>query len=203
MSKLSNLKTDKYESNRRDAIRAAASVFATKGYHGASTADIAAELGIKQGSLYHYIKSKEEALYEVCLLGIEDYVSRMKSIASSRQSSEAKLLAVVTSHLASYREKNEAMKVHNDERLYLPKERRGELKRLGTLYRTLLEQILQLGIDEGTYRADIDIEFVAKTMIGVCNSWGHHLVRYPELDMFEVVQKCADYFVHGLIETMS
>jgi len=203
MSTVTNLKTDKYESNRRDAIRAAASVFAAKGYHGASTADIAAELGIKQGSLYHYIKSKEEALYEVCLLGIEDYVSRMKGIARSRQSSEAKLLAVVTSHLASYREKNEAMKVHNDERLYLPKERRGELKRLGTLYRTLLEQILQAGIDEGTYRADIDIEFVAKTMIGVCNSWGHHLVRYPELDMFEVVQKCSDYFVHGLIETKS
>jgi len=198
MSTATELKTDKYQSNRREAIRAAASVFAAKGYHGASTADIAAELGIKQGSLYHYIKSKEEALYEVCLLGIEDYVTRMKSIARSRQSSEAKLLAVVTSHLASYREKNEAMKVHNDERLYLPKERRGELKRLGTLYRTLLEKILQSGIDEGTYRADIDIEFVAKTMIGVCNSWGHHLVRYPELDMFEVVQKCADYFVHGL-----
>lgn len=201
MSSLATNKSDKYLANRHDAIRAAASVFASKGYHGASTGDIATELGIKQGSLYHYIKSKEEALYEVCLLGIEDYVSRMKSIAGSRQSPEAKLVAVVTSHLASYREKNEAMKVHNDERLYLPKERRGELKRLGTLYRTLLEGILEQGVQTGTYRTDVDVEFVAKTIIGVCNSWGHHLVRYPDMDMFEIVQKCADYFVYGLIET--
>lgn len=193
-------KSEKYIVQRRAAINAAAIVFASKGYHGASTGDIAAELGIKQGSLYHYISSKEEALYEVCLLGIEDYVARMQSIASSRQSVEAKLLAVVTSHLASYREKNEAMKVHNDERLYLPKERRGELKKLGTHYRRLLEKIIEAGIEDQTYRSDIDVQFVAKTIIGVCNSWGHHLMRYPEMDMFEIVQKCTDYFMHGLIE---
>ena len=43
----------------------------------------------------------------------------MKSIAASDQPFEAKLMATVTSHLSSYREKNEALKVHNDERLYL------------------------------------------------------------------------------------
>ena len=92
------------------AILAAASVFSEKGFHGATTKDIAERLGIKQGSLYYYFRSKEEALEEVCLFGIQDYVQRMDEIAGSDQPFEAKLMAVLTSHLLSYREKNEALK---------------------------------------------------------------------------------------------
>ena len=54
--------TDKYQQQRAQAIRCAAAVFAEKGFHGASTKDIAERIGIKQGSLYYYFKSKEEAL---------------------------------------------------------------------------------------------------------------------------------------------
>ena len=64
----------RYQHQKQLAIRSAASVFAEKGFHGASTRDIAERMGIKQGSLYYYFKSKEDALGEVCLYGIEDYV---------------------------------------------------------------------------------------------------------------------------------
>ena len=86
----------RYQSQKQLAIRSAASVFAEKGFHGASTKDIAERMGIKQGSLYYYFKSKEEALGEVCLYGIEDYVERMRSIAASDQPFEAKLMAIIT-----------------------------------------------------------------------------------------------------------
>ena len=49
----------RYQQQRHEAIRAAAAVFSEKGYHGASTREIAARIGIKQGSLYYYFKSKE------------------------------------------------------------------------------------------------------------------------------------------------
>jgi AcrR family transcriptional regulator len=116
--------SDRYQDQRKQAIRSAAAVFAEKGFHGSSTRDIAERLGIKQGSLYYYFKSKEEALGEVCLFGIEDYVNRMQTIASGDQPFEAKIMATVTSHLSSYRERYESLKVYNDERLYLPDERR-------------------------------------------------------------------------------
>ena len=73
----------KYQHQRQVAIRSAAAVFAEKGFHGSSTRDIAERMGIKQGSLYYYFKSKEEALGEVCLFGIEDYVRRMETIAAT------------------------------------------------------------------------------------------------------------------------
>ena len=190
----------RYRQQRQEAIRAAASVFAEKGFHGASTRDIAERLGIKQGSLYYYFRSKEEALGEVCLFGIEDYVRRMERIATSDQPFEAKLLATLTSHLSSYREKNEALKVYNDERLYLPEEKRKVLKQLGSGYRQLLEGIFEEGIRQGVIRQSIDCHFAAQAVIGICNAWGDLIVRDPDLDIFDVTQKSADLLLNGFSE---
>ena len=197
---MSQAATDKYLEQRREAIRAAASVFAEKGFHGSSTRDIAERLGIKQGSLYYYFKSKEEALGEVCLYGIEDYAHRMEAIAASDQPFEAKLLATVMSHLSSYRERNEALKVHNDERLYLPLERRARLKELGTHYREKLERIIEEGVADGTLRESLDCHFAAQSVIGLCNAWGEIIVRDPALDVFAIIRKCADLLLTGVRE---
>jgi AcrR family transcriptional regulator len=192
--------TNKYQQKHQHAIRAAASVFAAKGFHGASTKDIAERMGIKQGSLYYYFKSKEEALGEVCLFGIEDYVHRMDDIAKSDQPFEAKLIATITSHLSSYRERNEALKVHNDERLYLPAEKRTKLKRLGTRYRQNLEEIFEEGVRNGVLRDSLDCHFAAQSVIGICNAWGDLIVRDPQLDLFDVIQKCTDLLLNGFRE---
>lgn len=192
--------SQKYQQQRQQAIKSAAAVFAEKGFHGSSTRDIAEHMGIKQGSLYYYFKSKEEALGEVCLYGIEDYVEHMKQIAASEESFESKLMATITSHLTSYRERNEALKVYNDERLYLPKERRKKLKLLGSNYRQLLEGIFDEGVRSGVLRDSIDSHFAAQAVIGICNAWGDIIVRDPDLDLFEIIQKCSDLLLNGFRE---
>ncbi len=192
--------SSRYESQKQLAIRSAASVFAEKGFHGASTKDIAERMGIKQGSLYYYFKSKEEALGEVCLFGIEDYVERMQSIASSDQPFEAKLLATITSHLTSYRERNEALKVHNNERLYLPEDKRAKLKELGSRYRQQLETIFEEGARTGALRDTINCHFAAQAVISMCNGWGNFIVRDPNLDLFDLTQKCTDLVLNGFVE---
>ena len=197
---MAHTNTNRYQQQHHHAVCAAASVFAEKGFHGASTKDIAERMGIQQGSLYYYFKSKEEALGEVCLFGIEDYVQRMEHIAISDQPFEAKLMATITSHLSSYREKNEALKVHNDERLYLPEAKRTRLKQLGSGYRQSLEGIFEEGIRSGALRDSLDCHFAAQSVIGVCNAWGDVIVRDPELDLFDIIQKCTDLLLNGFRE---
>ena len=197
------LATDNSNTKRERAVLAAASVFAEKGYHGASTRDIAERMGIQQGSLYYYFRSKQDALERVCLFGIEDYVTRMEATARSDQPFEAKLLATLTSHLGSYREKNEALKVHNSGRLYLPEEKRRKLKALGSRYRQLLEAMFESGIASGALRPDVDAHFAAQSVIGLCNAWGELIVRDAALDIFDVVQRCQDLLLNGLRERRS
>jgi AcrR family transcriptional regulator len=187
----------KYQQQRLQAIKSAAAVFADKGFHGSSTRDIAERMGIKQGSLYYYFKSKEEALGEVCLFGIEEYVEHMKVIAASEQSFESKLMATVTSHLSSYRERNEALKVYNNERFYLPDDKRSKLKVLGSTYRQMLENIFEAGVVNGTLRESIDCHFAAQAVIGICNAWGEIIVRDPDRDLFDIIQKCTDLLMNG------
>ncbi|HEX4518302.1 MAG TPA: TetR/AcrR family transcriptional regulator [Gaiellaceae bacterium] len=50
---------------RQEIVDAAAEVFRRKGYSDASIQDIADEVGILGGSLYHHIDAKEDLLYEV------------------------------------------------------------------------------------------------------------------------------------------
>lgn len=188
----------RYDQQRLEAIKAAAAEFAEHGFHGSSTSGIARRLGIKQGSLYYYFKSKEEALFEVCMLGLRDYLRRMEAIAESDQPFESKLLATVTSHLTSYREKNEALKVYNAERLYLSEEERRELKLQGSRYRQLLEGIFADAAAANLLRPSIDCHFAALAVIGIGNALGELIVRDPDLEVFELVQKCTDLLLHGL-----
>ena len=192
-------KTDspRYQKQKLAAIQAAANVFSAKGFHGASTGDIAAELGIKQGSLYYYFDSKEEALEEVCLYGLQQYTANKDAIAAGTGSFESRLFAVVSNHLGSYRSKSEALKVHNDERLYLPAERRRRLKALGSHYREQLETMINDGIATGEVRGTVDAHFMAQSVIGMCNGLGEIIVRDADADVFDLAKKCTDLLLQG------
>lgn len=50
---------------REELIDAAAGIFLDKGYHATSVQDIAEVLGILKGSVYYYIDSKEDLLFEI------------------------------------------------------------------------------------------------------------------------------------------
>src|ERR1700754_5048275 len=49
----------------REVLEAAARVFYERGYSDASVQDVADELGILKGSLYHYIDTKEDLLFRL------------------------------------------------------------------------------------------------------------------------------------------
>src|SRR2546429_7093276 len=54
---------------RSELTRAAARLFAEKGYHGTSIGDLAEAMGVQKGSLYAHIESKADLLWEVARQG--------------------------------------------------------------------------------------------------------------------------------------
>src|SRR6476661_8055932 len=81
-------------------IEAAARVFAERGFHGATTQDIADVLGIRQASLYYYFSSKEAALELVCIKGVEGFFEAAKAIAAGPGPARERLSLLVKSHLS-------------------------------------------------------------------------------------------------------
>src|SRR5882757_1114143 len=82
-----------------EIIDAAARVFAERGFHGATTQDIADVLGIRQASLYYYFPSKEGALELVCLQGVAGFFEVAKAIAAGPGSAADKLARLIKAHL--------------------------------------------------------------------------------------------------------
>lgn len=56
---------DRVSERRAHIVRAAARVFRAKGFHGATIRDVAIEAGLSQGSLYNYVRTKDDILYLV------------------------------------------------------------------------------------------------------------------------------------------
>jgi AcrR family transcriptional regulator len=60
--------------------RAAARLFAEKGYHGTSVGDLAGALGVQKGSLYSHIDSKADLLWEVAREGAKAFHAALDTV---------------------------------------------------------------------------------------------------------------------------
>src|SRR3981189_388942 len=103
-----------------EIIEAAARVFAERGFHGATTQDIADVLGIRQASLYYYFPSKEGALELVCLQGVAGYFEVPKAIAAGPGTATDKLARLIRSHLSPLSDRSDFVRVFLNEPQHLP-----------------------------------------------------------------------------------
>ena len=65
-------KQSKPSTRLEEVLQSAANIFFAKGFHAASIEDVARDVGMLKGSLYYYIKSKDDLLFQLLLAGIED-----------------------------------------------------------------------------------------------------------------------------------
>lgn len=160
--------------NRRrrtaEIIDAAAQVFARRGFHGASTQDIADVLGVRQASLYYYFPSKEVALEMVCARGVEGFVEAAIRITEGEGTASDKLRGLVASHLNPLRDRLDYVKVFLNERKHLSAESRHRIGRHSRAVERIFEDVLSSGRDSGEFRADLDPRFTALAILGMLNA---------------------------------
>ncbi|MGX6448958.1 TetR/AcrR family transcriptional regulator [Patulibacter sp. S7RM1-6] len=117
---------------RRDAevLAAATKVFYEKTYPEASVQDVADELGILKGSLYHYIKTKEDLLVWLCE-DVHDDLDAFLAEIQAREDAEplARLDAYVRSHVTFSTGNLARVAVYHHDYDQLSAERSKELRR--------------------------------------------------------------------------
>ncbi|HLX14180.1 MAG TPA: TetR/AcrR family transcriptional regulator [Bradyrhizobium sp.] len=151
-------------------IEAAARVFAERGFHGATTQDIADALGIRQASLYYYFSSKELALELVCLKGVEGFLEAGKAIAAGLGSARERLILLINSHLSPLIDRRDFVKVFLNERQHLPAESRRRIGRWSRGLERIFEDVIKEGMAKGEFRADLDPRMATLAILGMCNA---------------------------------
>src|SRR5947199_273912 len=110
---------------RNELTRAAARLFAEKGYHGTSIGDLAQALGVQKGSLYSHIESKADLLWEVAREGSVAFHAALDALPEEGPVVE-RIRAALRAHLRVVAEQLDIATVFVREWRYLEGERRGE-----------------------------------------------------------------------------
>jgi AcrR family transcriptional regulator len=184
---------------RRSAeiIAAAAKVFARRGYHGASTQDIADVLGMRQASLYYYLESKDAALEAVCADGIEDYGTRAQAVLRGKGSAAEKVAKLVFHHLSPMVERQDFTLVFLRERRFLPKPARKRIRALELRYERTIQKIIEKGIASGEFRADLDARMATLALLGLGNSAVSWYGREPDASFERITSSYVDLLVRA------
>jgi AcrR family transcriptional regulator len=153
-----------------EIIDAAARVFAERGFHGATTQDIADVLGIRQASLYYYFPSKEGALELVCLHGVGGFFEVAKAIASGPGSAAEKLSRLIKAHLSPLVDRSDFVRVFLNERQHLPAESRRRIGKWSRGLERVFEDVLKEGVRRGEFRPDLDTRLAALATLGMANA---------------------------------
>lgn len=192
--------TRRHASQRRRApqiIKAAARVFAERGFHGATTQDIADVLGIKQASLYYYFSSKEAALELVCLRGVEGFFEAAKAIAARPERARKRLALLINSYLSPLVDRADFVKVFLNERQHLPTESRRRIGRWSRGLERIFEEVIKEGIAKGEFRAALDPRMATLAILGMCNavsSWQ----RNENVDVAQISAEFARLVIDGI-----
>jgi AcrR family transcriptional regulator len=162
---------------RKAVVDAAARVFAERGYHGASTQDIADLLGMRQASLYYYFHSKEAALEEVCALGTEGFIETAEAVARSGASAEERLRRLLAAHIMPLQDRSDYMLTFLNERKWLPTESRRRIGRLSRRLEAIFERVIREGMRSGEFRGELNPRLTTLGLLGMMNavaSWHDH-----------------------------
>ncbi|MBI3451524.1 MAG: TetR/AcrR family transcriptional regulator [Rhodospirillales bacterium] len=80
----------------------AAELFATRGFAGTSTADIARACGFSKALFYHYFASKEQVLYDLLIAYVTALLAAAEAALAESADPRAQFRAVVRAHLRLY-----------------------------------------------------------------------------------------------------
>ena len=173
-----------------DIVSAAAKVFRTKGYHAATVRDIAEEVGILKGSLYHHFESKEALLYLVVKEPIAQLYRTIAEIAATEGSAAEKLRRAISAHLEAFDRHYPHLFVYLREREAVKRRFREKIGFSPKEYERCWQQILREGVENGEFRADLDIQVASYGLLGMLN-W---LYKWYDPNGRLSVQEVAEQF---------
>jgi AcrR family transcriptional regulator len=139
----------------------AAKCFARFGFKKASVDEIAKQAGVGKGTVYLAADSKEDLYYQVLHREMRAWIAECSQVLDHRKPADkllAELLGIAMGHLERHPLLCELLFGSTEKTMPEWRDRFVELRALG---RANLIEILRLGIRQGVFRKDLEVETVA------------------------------------------
>lgn len=184
---------------RARIVEAAIRVFADRGFHRATVAEVAREADVADGTIYLYFKNKDDLL--ACLF--EERMAELNALMTAElaqvDGALERVRCFVKTHLRMVRERPALAQVlivelRQSARLIKAHKATGFAS-----YLDIIGGIVERGVKEGSVRATVDAKAVRRAIFGaldeVALSW---LLGGRRFDLGKNAEQLADLFARGL-----
>lgn len=181
---------------RNAVIVAAARAFAARGYHNTSLDDVAAALKVTKPTIYSYVKSKEELLFECFRQGVDAILTGFRD-AESRGGSGRERLMTVARHYAVAVTGDFGWCMVRLEEEDLGKPLSTKIKALKSEVDQGLRRLIRQGVADGSIRA-CDQKMTAFALAGALNWIAHWHRADAALSPQQIADRLLEVFELGL-----
>lgn len=165
------------DAKRVDVIERAAELFDERGYHRTNLEDIAAAVGLRKATLYHYFSGKDDILNSIHESFLAMTTAREQDRAPYNLPAAQHLLEIIADTLEVIAERRGHIRVFVEHFRELDEGAQGEIAAKRARYTRMVEDVIREGIEKGELRR-LDSQLVTLAVFGVCN-WAYHWLE-PE-----------------------
>ena len=190
------------EHTRQRILDVAAHLCRTRGYAGVSLREVAAEAGMKAGSLYYHFASKEEIIVEVLDIGINlvhvKVADTINDLDISTPAAEV-VRRAIAAHLAAFLLFSDYTSANVRIFGQVPESVRAANLPARRRYEALWDRILEQLRDAGELLPETDLHAARLFLLGAMNStleW----FDPTRSNIDELADKYADFFLFGLLK---
>jgi len=178
--------------DKHEIFEAIAKLFKEKGFYNTSIKDISESVGLKGGSLYYHITSKEDALFKICKDAIDTHLTNLEKAVNTDDDPKTKLIKVIENHIDYFTTNFYKTSVFLIETKALGVEYQKQYIKKRDRFESHIRQVLREGIKEGIFRNG-DVKLMTFAILGMLNwmviwyrpegKWGTKKLKHEFMEM--------------------
>ncbi len=181
------------EQLRQTAVR----LFREHGYDGTSMQDLAEALGMHRGSLYHYIDSKEDLLFEIVESAMARFHDEVRPILEGDGAAGDRLERAVTAHLRIAADEPDELTLLQVEVKALAPARRARIVAERDAYEHAWRAFIRDGMRDGAFRCE-DERTAGFMILAACNWFSQWYHPAGPLGVDDFATRFSDLFLDAL-----
>jgi AcrR family transcriptional regulator len=193
-------RTTQHDAKRAAILSQAARLFNSKGSRATTLKDIAESLGLTKTSLYYYVKTKEELIYQCYMATLEQHHRNLDDVEKTHSTAINRLGGFFALHFSNWQAAEENRESHLAALLEIASlqgERRAEVE---TQYISMFKRLrgfFRDGIASGELR-EFDTNSATRAVLGSVE-WSFSWLRnVPREEIAEVATQATNILAHGL-----
>lgn len=151
----------------KNLIDAATEVFRKKGFDKTTMNDIADQMGIQKGSVYHYVNSKTELFFMVCIDPMRELVTEFRELVDQDIGTIRKIEKGLENHIRLSCEEPSLLIMAAERDDNLGSKQALEMLNLKREYQDLWKNVLIEGEEAGILRSDMEWNLMLNGMFGM------------------------------------